>query len=79
MKFIYFFIVLQPCNCIAREKAGNFFIAIVLQEKGNCIAIWGRLARNYIALLVLYCNLGGLKGWKIVLQYRGLYCNEACK
>ena len=52
-----------------------FFIAIVLQEKGNCIAIWGRLAMNCIAILVLYCNLGGLKGWKIVLQYREVYCN----
>ena len=37
----------------------------------------------------LYCNIvflarkciaiGGLKGWKIVFQYRELYCNEACK
>ena len=62
-----------------REGWKFFFIAIVLQEKGNCIAIWGRLARNCIAILVLYCNLGGLKGWKIVLQYRELYCNEACK
>ena len=23
--------------------------------------------------------IGGLKGWKIVLQYRELYCNEAYK
>ena len=25
----------------------------------------------------MYCNLGGLKGWKIVLQYREVYCNGA--
>ena len=74
-KFLY-------CNlAIVLQEKGleKIFIAIVLQEKGNCIAVWGRLARNCIAIFVLYCNLGGLKGWKIVLQYRELYCNEACK
>ena len=33
------------------------------------------MARNCITILVLYCNLGGLKGWKIVLQYKEVYCN----
>ena len=33
--FFFFFFVLQPCNCIARERAEKKnCIAIVLQEKG---------------------------------------------
>ena len=51
-------------NCIAGWK-------IVLQLEacwlGNCIARQG-----FVLQL-------GLLGWKIVLQYRELYCNEACK
>ena len=68
-------ICIATLQLYCKREGWKNFIAIVLQEKGNCIAIWGRLARNCITILVLYCNLEGLKGWKIVLQYRELYCN----
>ena len=36
----------------------------------NCIAIEvGWLGKNCIAILVLYCDLKGLKGYFFVLQY----------
>ena len=44
------YFVLQPCNCIARERAGKkYFIAIVLQENG----VVGRIVLQAKAL---YCN-----------------------
>ena len=57
-------IVLQPCNCIARERA----------RKKNCIGIV--LQEKAVVGLVLYCKRRivlqeNACGWKIVLQYGG--------
>ena len=83
--------VLQPCNCIARERAGKKIncIGIVLQEKGVvglvCIARGELYCKRMHVAGKLYCNM--VVQWaKIVLQYMDciarvcsgmeeLYCN----
>ena len=71
-------IVLQPCNCIARERAEkkkfvlqyNYCIA-GWEAWLDCIAAWGKIVLYDVAL---YCNIGSAVA-RIVLQNNKLYCN----
>ena len=54
VKFNFFFIVLQPCNCIAREKAGKFFL-LQLHCKRRATVLQYGVDWPGIILQYLYC------------------------
>ena len=79
MKKKIIFFVLQPCNCIARERAGKKKFALKLYCSMKCIAKEKKEINNNMYLKYTNCIVTEAEGGKIVSQYTSVYCDQGAR